>query len=247
MTLTAEEITICNLALGEVGEQSISSGRTSDKQYELCERFYSDALKEVLAEHNWNEAKTRTILVQESTAPLFGFDYQFKLPSDCIKVVRLGDNNDWDHWEIENGYLLTNVIQDPISWTTDINFVEGQYCTLSSVTYLCNVSHTSSTATSPATDTATWTTTGGDYSVLQVEYIYNLTDTSKWSPKLKQCVAQKLAQKVIVGITNNPKAKADLLNEYENLTIRKARSIDAQQGRIRPIFKSKWWNTRSSS
>jgi hypothetical protein len=246
MTLTAEEIIICNLALGEVGEASITSGMPSNaKQYELCERYYDEVRKEVLSEHVWNEAKTRTILVQEATAPLFGYDYQFAIPDDFVRAVRLGDgDNDWDHWEVENGYLLTNLAQSPIAWAVDIDFVAGQYCTLSDVTYLCNTSHTSAAATSPATDTTTWTTTGGDYSILELEYIYDLTDTSKWSPKLKGCIAQKLAQKVVVGLTNNPKAKADLINEYENLTLRKARSADAQQGRIRPIFKSFWWNSR---
>lgn len=246
MTLTAEEIVISNLALGLIGEYKITSGMSSSAvQYEACERFYDDAIKETLEEHAWNEAKKRTILVQEASGPVFGYDYQFELPSDFVRVIRLGDgDNDWDHWEIENGYILTDRTQDPIVWTAGIDFIAGQYCTLNSVTYLCNTTHTSATATSPATDTTTWTSQGGDYKILELEYIYNLTDTAKWTPKLKNAVAQNLAVKVAPIITNNPKARFDLKNEYENLTLRKARSIDGQQGRIRPIFKSKWWNSR---
>ena len=243
MALTTDELTICNLALGYIGEYQVSSGNTGSKQYEACERYYDDAVKEVLTEHTWNEAKKRAILVESATPPLFGFSYQFAVPADCVKIIRLGDGeNDWDFWEVENGYILTNQAQSPLAYAVGEDYVAGQYITYNDVTYSVN---TSFTATDWTTDLAAYLTSlSGDYGVLYIEYICNLTTIASWSPRLRDCVAQRLAVKVSPIITNDPKTKYDLLNEFETLTIKKARSVDAQQGKVRPIIKSSWWQAR---
>ena len=242
MALTNEEIVICNLALGQVGEYQITSSATSTKQYELCERYYDEVVKDVLSDHTWNEAKKRAYLVEEADAPVFGFSYRFELPSDLIKVIRIGDGeNDYEFWEVENGYILTNLAQSPLSYAVGDKYAAGQYISYGSVTYEVI---TGFTATDWTTDLANLLTTSGDYAVLKIEYIYNLTDTTKWSVRLKNAIAEQLAIKVSVGITNDPKTKYDLVNQYESLTIRKARSADAQQGRVRPITNSTWWRSR---
>jgi hypothetical protein len=247
MALTSSEIIVCNLALGLIGEYQISANSTGSKQYELCERFYYYAVRETLCDHNWNEARKRAFSVESSEAPLFGYEHKFPLPTDCLKVVRLGDNNDWYDWEIEGDYIYTDYTEDPTVWAEGIDFVAGQYCTLSDVTYLCNTAHTSATATSPATDTTTWTTQGGDYAVLRIEYIYHNTDRKTWSPHLLNCITQNLAKKLIVPLTNNQKNKDALTQEYEGLSLKKARSIDAAQGKPKKFFKSRWWNSRESN
>lgn len=246
MTLTASEITISNLALGLIGEYQISASQPNTKQYELCERFYDDALREAIVEHNWNECKKRSILIEYSVPPTFGYLYKFALPTDCLKVVRIGDGqNDWDMWEVEGSYILTNYAQSPLAYTVGEDYIRGQYITYSNVTYSVD---TSFTAADWTTDSAAYLTSQTyDYSILYIEYLFENTDTTMWSPKFKDVVAQKLAMKLCVPITNNPKSKSDLLNEFEGITIRKARSVDAQQGRIRPIYKSQWWNSRNSS
>ena len=185
-------------------------------------------------------------LVQNSTDPIFGFSYRFALPSDNLRVLRLGDGaNDWGFWEVENGYILTNYSQSARTYESGQDYIAGQYISEDDVTYSVD---TSFTATGTfATDAAAYmTTTGGDYRILKVEYVYNLTTISSWSPKLRDAITQKLAIKVATGLTNDPKTKANLLNEYESLTMRKARSVDAMQGRMHPYFKSRWWSTRNS-
>lgn len=290
MSLSSEQITVCNLALGLFGEVEIVGAQTSTKQYKLCDKFYVSTLKETLSEHNWNEHKKRAMLVEDSTAPLFGYSYRFAMPTDCIKLLRIGDgDNDWTEWEVEDGYILTDKAQSPATWTAEEAFVAGQYCSYSDITYLCataytpvewasgdtysigdrvylgstlyycNVANTASTSNSPATDettwtaktpatdTAVWTSQSGDYSVLYVEYIYYNTDTTSWSPRFLDAMVHNLAIKLVVPITNNPKNKDLLLQEYENLTLRKARSVDAQQGKPKTLFRSLWWNSRYGS
>ena len=246
MALTSDEITICNEALGYIGEYQVTATKTTEKQYILCDRYYDAAVEETLAEHPWNEAKTRTVIMQDTTAPLFGYSYRFALPSDCLSVLRIADgSSDWDMWEVENGYILTDLAQSALSYNIGTTYVAGQYISYSSVTYLVD---TGFTAADWTTDAAAYLTSqSGDYKVLEVEYIYNLTTISSWSAHLRKAIAQNLATKVVVGITNDPKSKADLINEFEGLTMRKARSVDGKQGRIRPIFKSKFWRSRFTS
>jgi hypothetical protein len=42
--------------------------------------------------------------------PLFGWDYQYSIPSDCLRVLELNDSEDGQSngWMIEGGLLLTN-------------------------------------------------------------------------------------------------------------------------------------------
>lgn len=247
MALTADEITICNEALGHLGEYEVSSSKTSEKQYVICERYYDAAVQEVLCEHPWNEAKKRAYVVESADAPVFGFSHQFALPTDCLRLLRIGDGDgDWDFWEVEGGYILTNRSQSGLTYSSGTDYVAGQYISEDDVTYLVD---TSFTATGTfATDAAAYLTSQtDDLAVLKIEYIYSLTTISSWSPKLRHAIAQKLAIKVATHLTNDPATKNSLLNEYESLTLRKARSVDAMQGRIRPLFKSKWWNTRQTN
>lgn len=245
MALSNEQIEVCNIALSYLGEYRITASRTTEKQYVACDLHYIDAVKETLVEHNWNEAKTRCYLVEYSVAPVFGYTYKFALPDDFLALVRIGDGaNDWNHWEIEGDYLLTNEAQSPLTYTVGEKYTAGQYLTYSDVTYYIERGFT---ATAWATDVGYLGTTGGDYSVLKLEYIKYLTKPSSWSPNLKDCIAQRLAVKVATSLTNDSKLKTDIQSEFENLSIRKARSIDARQGKVRPFFKSHWWNTRQSN
>lgn len=245
MSLSSEQITVCNLALGLFGEVEIVGAQTSTKQYKLCDKFYASTLKETLSEHNWNEHKKRAMLLEDSTAPLFGYSYRFAMPTDCIKLLRIGDgDNDWTEWEVEDGYILTDKAQSPATYTVGDTYVAGQYLSYGDVTYLVN---TGFTATAWATDASYVTTQSGDYSVLYVEYIYYNTDTTTWSPRFLDAMVHNLAIKLVVPITNNPKNKELLLQEYENLTLRKARSVDAQQGKPKTLFRSLWWNSRYGS
>lgn len=245
MALTDAQIAICNIAMGYIGEYQVESSKTTTKQYVYCDRYYSDAVKETLAEHTWNEAKKRAYAVEESGGPVFGFTYKFQLPSDSLRIIRLGDgDNDWSFWEIEGDYILTDRAQSGRSYSVGDDYVAGQYISYEDVTYSVD---TSFTAVDWTTDSAAYlTSTGDDLKVLKIEYIYELTDTTKWSPNLKEAIAKRLAIKTATGITNDPKTKIDLMNEFENITMRKARSIDAMQGRLRPYFKSSWWASRQS-
>lgn len=241
MALTAVE-ELYNLALGFVGEHEVTEGATTEKQYELCSRYYALARDETLALHPWNEAVVQDMVLQETTAyPLFDYSYKYALPSDCLRVLSIGETN--DDWEVQGEYIVTDKIVSPPEYdASSVIYVAGQYISHSDVTYLVNSTFTSSVW---ATDLASYLTTqSGDYGYIPVTYIKQLTDTTKFSVKLKNAIAHKLAIKIATPITNNPKVRTQLIEEFERLTMPQARSVDAMQGTLKTIYDSKWLRSR---
>ncbi len=113
-------------------------------------------------------------------------------------------------------------------------------------TYLVAGTYTSSSAILTDVANGDLTPAGAGARIVFVSYVQQLTDTTKYSSKLRQAIVMKLAIKIIVGLTNDLKGKADLINEFEQLTIRKARSNDAMQMKPKPIFSSSWTRSRQS-
>lgn len=261
MALTGTE-DLYNLALDLIGEYYVEEGKTSEKQYLACARNYAQARDEALSAHPWNEAKKRIIIPQDSANPISGYDRRYTKPTDCLRVLTVDDSlgsdvsngqAGIDAWEVEGDYILADSGQTPGSWSSGKSYIDGQFFSYSSTTYEVLVTHTSDTtgadaAAQIAVDVAAGNieSKGGDYRIIYVEYIWQLTDTDKFSPKLKQAIAMALAIKIITTLTNDTKGKVDLINEFEKLTMPKARSVDAMQGKPRPIFSSEWLRSRRS-
>jgi hypothetical protein len=254
--------TMYNLALGCIGEQQITEGDTSSKQAIYCIRYYDDAREETLAAHPWNEAKKRVILYQEQYEPIFGYDHSYAKPSDCLRILAVDDSLGSDvsrkrpgieAWEVEGDYILSDAGASPPTWSSGEEYTDGQFFSYSDTTYEVLVSHTSDAtgadaAAQIAVDVAAGNieSKGGDYDIVYVEYIWKLTDISKFTAKLKYTIALNLASKIIVGLQNDLKGKEDLLEEYNGLVMRQARSTDAAEGKPKPIFVSEWIRSRQT-
>jgi hypothetical protein len=165
---------------------------------------------------------------------------------------------------------------DARTWVTSTAYIVGEYVKSGAYVYEVLAAHTSSTVaaditagklsaavagstgtykvlTTHTSDTVLNDLTSGyieatqpEGRVVYVTYVKKLTDTTKYSPKLKQAIAMKLAIKIITSLTNDTKGKVDLINEFETLTMPKARSVDGMQGKPRPIFNSEWIRARRS-
>lgn len=90
------------------------------------------------------------------------------------------------------------------------------------------------------------TAVGSVARIIFVEYIYQLTDTTAFSTNLEEAISVQLAIKIITALTNDTKGKVDLINEFERLTMPKARSIDGAQGTPKAIFNSEWIRSRTA-
>ncbi len=305
MALSTAEV-IHNLALGRIGEAAVEDTTASRalKQNQLCTRYYEQARDITLRAHPWNEAKKRIIIAQDADKPVFGYDRQYTIPTDSLRIWRVNDSLGADirnkadgvnAWEVENTKLLSNAGESPQTWATARRYIDGEFVSSTAVTWATGTAyiedqfvqtgglvyqgladHTSdtiandiassdlaagvqgSTGTYEVLVTHTSDTILNDIAsadieavssearVVYVEYIQQLTDTSKWSSNLTEAVAIQLAIKVEPGITNDPAANADLISQFEQLTMVKARSVDGAEGTARPIFSSEWIRSRSS-
>ena len=102
------EVRICNLALGKIGAERITSLSQDKKEAKLCSLFYSEKRDEVLEAHPWNFATDRVALTQIGTAPISGYAYQYQLPVSpkCLKVLEITESV--GNWKVEGDYLLCN-------------------------------------------------------------------------------------------------------------------------------------------
>ena len=112
---------ICNLALDLLSSGTIQDVENpSNPTEELLARWYDQARRKVLREHPWNFATARAQLAASSTAPAFGYDSQFPVPSDFIRVLTINDSTyttdapaQSNLYKVENGHILiSNLFSD---------------------------------------------------------------------------------------------------------------------------------------
>lgn len=232
---------IYNKALRYIGDYGVTSGRTTEKQYVLCDLFYEDARDEILTRHLWNEATEYDIILQSTTAPIFGYDYKFQLPSDCLRVFSIGPS--WKEFVVVGDYIYTNSPLTPPTWQSGEDYVAGQYVNYGSLTYSVDNTVSDST-TAPDSDATNFTSQGDEYKIINLTYIKQLTDPDEWSNTLLQAVVLNLATKLAAAMTNNYDIRSGIQRELEGLYLPLARSVDAQQGTPRKIFQSHWLRAR---
>lgn len=80
------QVSICNMALGLIGSENISSIDDNTRIAKVCKTFYSATLKNFLRSHNWNFAMKRAVLSSSGT-PAFEFSHQIDKPADYLRVV----------------------------------------------------------------------------------------------------------------------------------------------------------------
>jgi len=105
-------IDICNQALTLSGNARIT--QITEPNGRVCELLYPRIRDEIMAEPGfvWNIAKARAQLSELADTPAFGWDHQFTLPADLLRVVsqvtELRQIRSIIPWEREGDVLLTN-------------------------------------------------------------------------------------------------------------------------------------------
>jgi hypothetical protein len=103
-------VKICNNALIKLGAERINALTDDNKRARLCNERYNDLRREVLRCHPWNFALKRVELVKLVTVPEFEFNYEFQLPVDVLRVLRIDES-----------------ISGGTPFTSPINFGEAKY------------------------------------------------------------------------------------------------------------------------
>lgn len=140
----ASKVEVANRTLSKVGDSRITALTDNTKQAREINASFDIVRDAELRDHRWSFAKKRAQLAASATAPVFGFTKAFPLPTDCLRVLRVGDvspgvdlanarNGDSSAFAIEGRQILTddagplNVIyiariEDTTQW--DASFVE---------------------------------------------------------------------------------------------------------------------------
>jgi len=251
MTDSAQNIALCNEALGLLGAEAITVGATTEQNYVYAALVFDDARDEILTAHKWNFAKKRAFAIQ-TTDPLFGYDNAFTPPSDYLKILQI-EENPLAEFEVENALIITNEGTAPSGWATATDYLAGEYISNNDVTYLCIVAHTSGDeddepGVGAVTDTY-WTSQSGDYLVLKVEYIYRHETFSAWPVYARQCLVLNLARMLCSPIKQSEDVSLNLqamLYGSKRVTgyLSIARSLDAMEGGAIAIKTNTWLNAR---
>ena len=85
--MATSEVQICNSALIKLGIKTIIDFEDASNQARVCKHQYPIMRDEVLASHPWNFAIKRVQLARLSSTPAFGWDSEYQLPVDCLRVL----------------------------------------------------------------------------------------------------------------------------------------------------------------
>lgn len=102
----ASSTEICNLALVIIGQEPIITLDDTSKAARLCSRLYQPTLDALLRAYPWSFAIRRVKLAQEVETPIFGFLYQYALPSDCVRIV--STSIPCNNYVVEGNKILTD-------------------------------------------------------------------------------------------------------------------------------------------
>ena len=121
----AGKVEIANRALSKLGEARIISIDDDTKNAREIKAAYDSVRDAEFRAHRWHFTKKRIALPALSTAPIFGWDYQYQLPSDFLQVIQVGlydppiDLSSYrttgvSDWEIEADNVLLSNSEAPL-------------------------------------------------------------------------------------------------------------------------------------
>lgn len=125
-----DQVGICNLALGWVGANPITSIDDASTTAELCRNNWDAVRDSVLEAREWTFAIKRASLAADATAPDYQWGLRYQLPSSCVRLLDADDGSgiaDFE-WVKEGEFILTNqaaplrvryveLVEDPLLWS----------------------------------------------------------------------------------------------------------------------------------
>lgn len=187
---------ICNLSLSRLGNKSAVNDidnpttpidRTFAIWYNICRQFM---LKKLIP----NFALARDIVAVSATAPVFGYAYAYPVPTDCLKVLGIGNVQDKENnYAVEGGSILT-----------DESCANG----------------------------------------MEVRYIKDVTDVTKFSSDFIMALSAELAEKTSLQITQDPD-KLTAMNSLKKSDQNESTALNGQENRPIRINRSKFKQART--
>lgn len=116
----ANQAEIANRALTKIGDRRITSLSDDVEQARVISSSWDVLRDNELRARNWNFSIARASIAALVETPAWGFAYQYQLPTDCLKVVQVGEYypglsmSDYRllqavDYVVEGGKVLTNM------------------------------------------------------------------------------------------------------------------------------------------
>ena len=110
--MALSEVQICNLALGWLGAELITSLQDDNEGAKLCNANYASARDAVLESAKWSFAVQRRDLTPVLEEPEFSWGYKFLIPVNSIRLINVIRNPNIPEvstaWVKEGNYILAN-------------------------------------------------------------------------------------------------------------------------------------------
>lgn len=88
--MASSDVAIANLALTKLGELRIFDLTEDTKPAREVNAVYAMLRNKLQRRYAWRFCVKRTSLAASTTAPAFGYTYQYPLPADCLRVLQVG-------------------------------------------------------------------------------------------------------------------------------------------------------------
>lgn len=103
---------VANMALTLLGERPITSLDDRGAPAVFCKNNLSIAVDEMLRACPWRSFIQRKELSALGTTPAFGYEYEYQLPSETMRVLEVQVNeiqlSSYDEWTIEDSKILSH-------------------------------------------------------------------------------------------------------------------------------------------
>lgn len=88
----ASQVDAANRALSKIGDARIISLGDDSEAAILINNMFNVVRDSELRAHPWNFAIKRASLAALSTTPAFGFDNEYQIPGDCLRMLMIGES-----------------------------------------------------------------------------------------------------------------------------------------------------------
>lgn len=127
----ATGVSICSNALLMLGAETINDFAEPVNRAKIAANLYPTIRDDLLRSHPWNCTIKRALLAPDATSPAFGYDNQFELPADFLRVLEVGQNGCQIDYLVEGRSILANatsvelryVYLNPVENTWDAGLV----------------------------------------------------------------------------------------------------------------------------
>jgi len=99
----ASVVEICNSALNMLGANNITALSEDSKNARLLNQRYESVRDSVFRSHTWNCLIKRVELAADSDTPTHEYNYQYTLPADCIRVLKVGGHHNGSSSDLDSG------------------------------------------------------------------------------------------------------------------------------------------------